>query len=50
MDYNALTMRFMWEGKLIHLIANHSSLTLKISLSQLRRIQSIEGVSKFFYL
>ena len=32
MDYNALNMWFMWEGKLIHLVAD-SVLPLEISLS-----------------
>ena len=49
-DYSELQMKFIWDGKLIHLNAASSPVASEVSLNQLRRIATANGVSVFFHL
>lgn len=49
-DYEALTMKFIWDGKLITLNTESGQAAKEISLHQLRRVTTSQRATAFFHL
>lgn len=47
-DYEDLAMKFVWNGKIVTLVAGKPSIASKISLHQLKRVEAIESVVDSF--